>query len=60
MRNTSFALYHQILDDTGDLAAEGYDVVVLYNYKKGEKHPLPSELRALVENAEGQSFSTDN
>lgn len=60
MRNTSFALYHQILDATGDLAAEGHDVVVLYNYKKSEKHPLPAELRALVEEAEGRSFSTDN
>lgn len=57
MRNTSFSLYHQITDEAGGLAAEGFDVVVLYNYRSNEKFPLPEDLRRMVEKAEGRSFS---
>lgn len=56
MRTTSFSLYHQILNEKGDLAAEGHDVVVLFHYKNGGKHPLPAELRAKVEELEGRPF----
>jgi acyl-CoA thioester hydrolase len=56
MRKTSFSLYHQILDDAGDLAAEGYDVVVLFDYRKGEKYVIPEDLRRQVEAAEGRAF----
>jgi acyl-CoA thioester hydrolase len=60
MRNTSFSLYHQIIDESGDLAAEGFDVVVLFDYRRNEKFPLPEDLRKQVEAAEGRSFSTQN
>jgi acyl-CoA thioester hydrolase len=56
MRNTSFALYHQILDEKEELAAEGHDIVVLFDYRKGAKYPLPAELRAPVEALEGRQF----
>ncbi len=56
MRNTSFALYHQILNESGELAAEGYDIVVLYDYRKGEKFSLPEALRAQVASIEGRKF----
>lgn len=59
MRNTSFSLYHQIIDDSSDLAAEGFDVVVLFDYRKNEKFLLPDDLRRQVEAAEGRSFSTN-
>jgi acyl-CoA thioester hydrolase len=57
MRHTSFSLYHQVIDEAGDIAAEGYDVVVLYDYRKNEKYALPDELRRQVEAAEGRSFA---
>ncbi len=56
MRTTSFALYHQIMNERGELAAEGYDIVVLYDYRRAEKYPLPAELRAQVAALEGRSF----
>ena len=59
MRNTSFSLYHRIIDESGDLAAEGFDVVVLYDYRRNEKFPLPAELRSKVEEAEERRFPAE-
>jgi acyl-CoA thioester hydrolase len=56
MRNTSFALYHQILDDKGELAAEGHDIVVLFDYRNGVKYPLPEDIRSQVAHLEGREF----
>lgn len=56
MRNTSFSLYHQILNGGGELAAEGFDVVVLFDYRRNEKFLLPAALRAQVEMLEGRKF----
>jgi len=60
MRTTSFSLYHQIIDDAGDLAAEGHDVVVLFDYRKSEKYAIPDDLRRQVEAAENRRFTTEN
>jgi acyl-CoA thioester hydrolase len=59
MRRTSFRMDHRILDGEGALAAEGRDVIVLFNYGKGEKEPVPQSLRAIVEQLEGRLFPAD-
>ena len=56
IKNTSFGLYHQILNEKGELAAEGHDVVVLYDYKTLEKVIVPDDLRAIIEALEGRSY----
>ena len=56
MKNTSFGIYHQILNEKGELAAEGHDVVVLYNFQQGAKVILPADLRRKVEDLEGRSY----
>ena len=56
MRNTSFTIYHQILNDEGELAAEGKDVIVLYSYQNNDKYAIPVELRRMVEELEGREF----
>lgn len=57
VRTTSFRLYHQIIDGSGDLAAEGHDVVVLFDYRNGAKYPLPVSLRSQIGLLEDRDFS---
>lgn len=50
MKTTSIGLHHRILNGKGEPAAEAHDVIVLYNFAKNEKVPLPAELRKAIEN----------
>ena len=50
---------HRILDGDGLLAAEGYDVIVLFNYGKSGKEPIPQAIRAMVEQLERRLFPAD-
>ena len=59
MRRTSFSINHRILDNEGALAAEGRDVIVLFNYRKGVKEVIPQTLRTLVERLEGRAFPAE-
>ena len=45
VRNTSFCLSHQIYDKDQLLAAEGEDVLVLYDYSRSEKVRVSASLR---------------
>ena len=56
MRHTSFSIHHHILNSEGQIAAEGRDVVVLYDYSKGAKEAIPEPIRRLVEAIEGRTF----
>lgn len=56
IKNTSFGIYHRILNGKGELAAEGRDVIVLFDYTKQEKALVPDTLRRQVEELEGRSF----
>lgn len=56
MQHTSFTIHHRITDESGVLAAEGRDVVVLYNHRKDAKEPIPQRLREFVEELEGRKF----
>ena len=57
MKNTSFGICHQILNEKGELAAEGHDVIVLYNFKQGAKMVVPDDLRKKVEELEGRRYA---
>ena len=52
IKNTSFGLHHQIINDKGELAAEAQDVVVLFDYNKNEKVLIPDSIRQLIETLE--------
>lgn len=43
IKNSSFQLHHFIYDANENLCAEGEDVVVLFDYTDGKKHPLTEE-----------------
>ncbi|MFN8454534.1 MAG: thioesterase family protein [Anaerolineae bacterium] len=52
---SSFKLEHRVEAD-GELAAEGYGVIVHYDYAAGRSVPLSDELRAKIEAFEGLTF----
>lgn len=47
--NSSFRLDHKIYNDKGELAAEGYDVIVVYDYEKDIKVPIGKGLRNKID-----------
>jgi acyl-CoA thioester hydrolase len=54
-----FTLEHRIVSRTlGAVAAEGQGVVVSYHYGRGEKVPLPDELRRRIAELEAQAGGT--
>ncbi len=56
IKNTSFGLLHRIFNADGELAAEGNDVVVLYDFLKHEKAPVPDWLRQKIAEAEDREL----
>ena len=49
IKNTSFGLKHQILNENGEIAAEANDVMVLFDFIRNEKVEFPAELRQQIE-----------
>ena len=49
IKNTSFGLHHQILNDQNEIVAEAHDVAVMFDFSKNEKVLIPDELRKLME-----------
>lgn len=56
IKNTSFGLLHRIYNADGELAAEGNDVVVLYDFLKHEKAQIPDWFRQKIAGVEGREL----
>lgn len=56
IKNTSFGIYHQLFNSDGELAAEANDVMVLFDFNKNIKEPLPSKIKEAIENFEGRKY----
>jgi len=56
IRNTSFGLLHHIINEDGIVAAEGHDVIVLYNFADKIKTEIGPELRQRIEQLEGRKY----
>lgn len=54
IKNTSFGIHHQILNDQGDICAEAHDVIVMYDFKKNEKVAVSEGFREKVREIEGK------
>ena len=54
IKNTSFGIQHQILNDKNEPAAEAKDVIVLYDFNTNLKVQIPDDLRAAIERTEKQ------
>jgi acyl-CoA thioester hydrolase len=49
IKNTSFGLHHQLLNDKNEVVAEAHDVAVMFDFSKNEKVSIPDELRKVME-----------
>lgn len=56
IKNTSFGLRHQILNERGEVAAEAKDVLVMFDFNKNEKAAIPDNIRAAIEKLENQTL----
>lgn len=56
IKNTSFGIFHQLLDDNNTIVAEAQDVIVMYDFNINEKIQIPSDLKEKIEQLEQISF----
>jgi acyl-CoA thioester hydrolase len=54
IKNTSFSIHHKLYDDHGDLVAEAQDVIVMFDFNKNEKTPVPKIMREAATEIEGR------
>ncbi|WP_169737692.1 acyl-CoA thioesterase [Prolixibacter bellariivorans] len=54
IKKTSFGIYHQILNDKGEIAADAQDVMVMFDFEKNAKSPVTAELREIIEQLENK------
>jgi acyl-CoA thioester hydrolase len=59
IKNTSFGLTHLIMNDAGEVAGYGQDIVVLYDYNANHKISIPADIRNSMQKREGKIFETD-
>ena len=48
VKNSSFQLKHHLLNEAGELAAEGEDVIVWFDYNRNEKVSISEEMKANI------------
>lgn len=56
MKNSSFGITHHVLNEKNELAAQGQDVIVIYDFNQNEKTTIPTWLREKIETLEGKKF----
>jgi acyl-CoA thioester hydrolase len=49
LKTTSFHMKHYIIDDEDDIAAEGHDVLVMFDFLTNDKHGISDDLRGKIE-----------
>ncbi|OGK10280.1 MAG: hypothetical protein A2W80_08350 [Candidatus Riflebacteria bacterium GWC2_50_8] len=52
LRTTSFHIKHHVIDEKNDIAAEGHNIIVIFDFKKNVKHAIPADLREKIEKME--------
>jgi acyl-CoA thioester hydrolase len=45
VKTTSFHMRHRVLDEAGELVAEMHDVLVMFDYRRNAKLPVPQAYR---------------
>ena len=56
IKNTSFTVYHQLFNDNAEITAEAHDVIVMFDFSKNIKIPVPLSLRQSIEDLENRVF----
>lgn len=49
IKTTSFGLQHRIMNEKKEICAEAHDVVVMFDFGRNEKMPIPESIRKALE-----------
>jgi acyl-CoA thioester hydrolase len=60
IKNSSFQLSHFIVDDKNEIAAESFDIVVVFDYENKIKTNITPELKAKMELQENKKLVQNN
>ncbi|MEY2828402.1 MAG: hypothetical protein RIQ33_260 [Bacteroidota bacterium] len=52
IKNSSFGIIHQIINEQHEIVAIGNDVMVMYDFSKNEKVLFPDDLKLFIESKE--------
>lgn len=52
IKTTSFGLHHQVLNEKNEVAAEAHDVVVMYDFNRGQKMEIPTQIKSAIDKIE--------
>ena len=56
IKNTSFSIFHRLLNDKGEIAAEAQDIMVMYDFNRNQKIQFPKDLKEKIEHLEKRTF----
>ena len=56
IKNTSFGIHHQLVNEKGEAVAEAHDVMVMFNFNTNEKVSFPEVVRDRIEELEKTQF----
>lgn len=54
LKNTSFQMRHAVFNDARELIAEAHDVIVMFDFRRNVKHPIPEIYRERIEALENR------
>lgn len=57
IKTTSFGITHSLFNDNNELVAEGRDIMVVYDFNKSGKCPIPDLVKKRIETIEKRNFS---
>jgi acyl-CoA thioester hydrolase len=52
IKNTSFSIFHRILNEKSEIAAEAKDIIVVFDFNRNHKVPIPAEILKKIEEIE--------
>lgn len=56
IKNTSFCIFHQIINDKNQVTGVARDILVLSDFNKNNKVQIPQKIRKRIEKLEGKTF----
>lgn len=56
IKNTSFGIYHRLVDEAGNIVAEAQDIIVIFDFNRNEKVLFPIELQENIQRLDNREF----
>jgi acyl-CoA thioester hydrolase len=56
IKNTSFGIFHRIIDENGEIAADSQVIMVMFDFNLNQKITFPKDLKEKIEKLECRKF----